>query len=95
MFTRLRNAYWRGDLEQSDPAPSGSFGHEPVEWTATLRPSLIHVGLVYFGATLRVNPLAAVEAGDPFTVDAVEVVVIDEPDTTRDQGEVDPLYELP
>lgn len=94
MITRTRPAHWSGALTQADLPATGSFTHLPVTWSGTLAASFIRAGVVYFGATLRHNPTVEV-VGDPFTVDEVTVIDIDDPDSERDQGDIDPLYPMP
>lgn len=95
MITRNRPAHWEAALEQADLPATGSFRHLPVTWSGRLAVSFIRAGVMHFGATLRHNPLGGDPGEDPFTVPAVTVVEIDDPDSQRDQGEADPLYPMP
>ena len=92
MFTRNAPAYWEGELEQVESAPTGSFTHLPVTWSGVLAASFIRGGVQSFGTRLRVNPTAD---SDPASVTGVVPFDVVEPSVDKDQGDIDPLYELP
>ena len=94
-FDRVAPAQWSAEVEQAEAVPVGLFKAFPKSMSGQLAVSLIRVDKRHFGARVRVDTLAGVVVGDPTTVAEVTVITINEPTTTRDQGEVPPLFELP